>query len=113
MNQDNVVRADLIWWSRTTVLGQKPVSVRLAHITDRTHEAARAVRDVDPEDDALGLWRAYPSLLLQASAERSLVGAGEDKAKLLDSGTVRAMAGSLCPGKAARSRPLQDAKDPW
>jgi hypothetical protein len=44
---------------------------------------------------ALALWRAYPGLLLQASAQRSLVGVGIDKAKLLDPGTVRALAPSL------------------
>jgi AAA family ATP:ADP antiporter len=44
---------------------------------------------------ALVLWRAYPRLLLQASGERSLVGAGADMAKLLDPGTLRALAPSL------------------
>jgi hypothetical protein len=44
---------------------------------------------------ALALWRAYPGLLLQASAQRSLAGVGTDKAKLLDPGTVRALAPSL------------------
>ena len=44
---------------------------------------------------ALTLWRAYPSLLLRASAERSLGGAAEDTAKLLDPATVRALGASL------------------
>jgi len=44
---------------------------------------------------ALVLWRAYPRLLLQASGERGLVGAEADMAKLLDPGTLRALATSL------------------
>lgn len=40
---------------------------------------------------ALALWRAYPSLLLRASAERSLVGVGADRETLLDPRTVRAL----------------------
>jgi len=44
---------------------------------------------------ALVLWRAYPSLLLQASADRSLAGLGADKIELLDARTVRALAPSL------------------
>jgi CRP/FNR family cyclic AMP-dependent transcriptional regulator len=42
----------------------------------------------------LVLRRAYPGLLLQASADRSL-GSDADKAKLLDPGTLRALAPSL------------------
>jgi hypothetical protein len=44
---------------------------------------------------SLALRRAYPSLLLHASADRSLAGVGADKGKLLDPATVRALAPSL------------------
>jgi len=44
---------------------------------------------------ALVLWRAYPGLLLQASADRSLAGLGAEKVELLDARTVRALAPSL------------------
>ncbi len=45
---------------------------------------------------ALALWRSYPRLLLQASGEHSLAGAGTDMASLLDPGTLRALGRSLC-----------------
>jgi hypothetical protein len=41
------------------------------------------------------LWRAYPRLLLQASAEHGLAGAGIDRATLLDRSTLRSLAGAL------------------
>ncbi len=44
---------------------------------------------------ALLLWRVYPTLLLQASADRNLTGLGADKVALLDARTVRALAPSL------------------
>ncbi len=44
---------------------------------------------------ALVLWRAYPGLLLQASADRSLTGLGAEKVELLDARTVRSLAPSL------------------
>jgi hypothetical protein len=44
---------------------------------------------------ALILWRAYPSLLVRASAEHGLVGAGIDRAILLDPATLRSLAGNL------------------
>jgi hypothetical protein len=44
---------------------------------------------------ALLMWRAYPTLLLQASADRNLTGLGAEKLALLDARTVRALAPSL------------------
>jgi hypothetical protein len=44
---------------------------------------------------AIVLWRAYPGLLLRASAEHGLAGAGSDRATLLDSTTLRNLAKSL------------------
>jgi Cyclic nucleotide-binding domain len=44
---------------------------------------------------ALILWRAYPGLLLRASAEHGLAGAGIDRATLLDPATLRSLAGGL------------------
>ncbi|MDJ0869468.1 MAG: cyclic nucleotide-binding domain-containing protein [Myxococcota bacterium] len=44
---------------------------------------------------SLVLWRAYPRLLLRASAEHGLVGAGIDRAALLDAATLRSLAASL------------------
>jgi hypothetical protein len=44
---------------------------------------------------AIVLWRAYPRLLLRASAEHGLVGAGIDRAALLDRATVRRLATGL------------------
>jgi CRP-like cAMP-binding protein/HEAT repeat protein len=44
---------------------------------------------------AIGLWRHYPRLLLQASSEHSLPSDSEDLKRLLDPTTVRALAASL------------------
>jgi AAA family ATP:ADP antiporter len=44
---------------------------------------------------ALALWRSYPSLLLEASGERRLAGAGSEMATLLDPSTLRALGPSL------------------
>jgi len=44
---------------------------------------------------AIGLWRHYPRLLLQASSEQSLPSDSEDLKRLLDPTTVRALAASL------------------
>ncbi|MBW2576900.1 MAG: HEAT repeat domain-containing protein [Deltaproteobacteria bacterium] len=44
---------------------------------------------------ALGLWRHYPRLLLQASSEHSLPSGEDDLKRLLDPATVRALAASL------------------
>ncbi|MBW2245074.1 MAG: cyclic nucleotide-binding domain-containing protein, partial [Deltaproteobacteria bacterium] len=44
---------------------------------------------------ALVLWRAYPELLLRASAEHGLAGAGIDRATLLDRSTLRSLAKGL------------------
>ena len=44
---------------------------------------------------SLSLRRAYPSLLLQASADRSLASFGADKAQLLDPATLRALSPHL------------------
>jgi hypothetical protein len=44
---------------------------------------------------AIGLWRHYPRLLLQASSEHSLPSGSEDLKRLLDPTTVRALATSL------------------
>ncbi len=44
---------------------------------------------------AIGLWRHYPRLLLQASSEHSLPSDSEDLKRLLDPKTVRALAASL------------------
>lgn len=43
----------------------------------------------------LVLWRAYPGLLLRASSEHGLAGAGIDRATLLDPATLRSLAASL------------------
>jgi CRP/FNR family cyclic AMP-dependent transcriptional regulator len=44
---------------------------------------------------ALILWRAYPGLLLRASAEHGLAGAGIDRAALVDPATLRSLATGL------------------
>jgi hypothetical protein len=44
---------------------------------------------------ALLLWRVYPGLLLQASAEHGLAGADVDRASLLDAATLRSLADHL------------------
>jgi hypothetical protein len=44
---------------------------------------------------SLVLWRAYPGLLLRASAEHGLAGAGVDRATLLDATTLRSLATGL------------------
>jgi hypothetical protein len=44
---------------------------------------------------ALILWRVYPELLLRASAEHGLAGAGIDRATLLDRATLRTLAKRL------------------
>jgi hypothetical protein len=44
---------------------------------------------------ALVLWRAYPALLLRASAEHGLAGADEDRTVLLDPATLRSLAANL------------------
>jgi hypothetical protein len=44
---------------------------------------------------SLVLWRAYPGLLLRASAEHGLAGAGIDRAMLLDPATLRSLAAGL------------------
>jgi len=62
---------------------------------------------------ALALWRAYPGLLLQASADRCLAGA--DKTQLLDPTTVRALGPSLAdadPGVCRASIDLVADADP-
>ena len=64
---------------------------------------------------SLALWRVYPNLLLQASAERRLSGAADDTAKLLDPGTVRALGASLGdpdPGVCRAAVDLVTAADP-
>jgi hypothetical protein len=64
---------------------------------------------------ALALWRIYPSLLLRASADRSLGAAGEDTAKLLDPGTVRALGAGLADADPRMCRAAVDlvtAADP-
>jgi hypothetical protein len=55
----------------------------------------------------LALWRAYPGLLLQASAQHGLA-AGVDRARLLDARTVRALAPGL---EAADPRTCRAAID--
>jgi len=57
---------------------------------------------------ALSLRRAYPSLLLQASAERSLVAAGADRAQLLDPATLRALAPHLAATDPSECRAAID-----
>lgn len=44
---------------------------------------------------SLVLWRAYPTLLLRASAEHGLAGAGSDRATLLDRATLRSLGAAL------------------
>jgi hypothetical protein len=51
---------------------------------------------------AFGLWRAYPRLLLHASATRGWRDEGVEAEELLDPGTVRALAPELCSGERAR-----------
>ena len=53
---------------------------------------------------AVALWQAYPRLLVGASADRSLVGAGADTALLLDPGTVRSLAPALADPDTRRCR---------
>jgi CRP-like cAMP-binding protein len=57
---------------------------------------------------ALVLWRAYPGLLLQASADRSLAGLGADKEELLDARTVRALAPNLVDANPRACRAALD-----
>ncbi|MGI9591993.1 MAG: cyclic nucleotide-binding domain-containing protein, partial [Myxococcota bacterium] len=57
---------------------------------------------------ALALRRAYPTLLLQASADRSLASAGAEKAQLLDPTTLRALAPHLAAGDPAECRAAID-----
>ena len=56
----------------------------------------------------LVLWRGYPGLLLQASAEHGLAGAGVDRATLLDAATLRSLAVQLVAPDAARCRAAID-----
>ena len=56
----------------------------------------------------LVLWRAYPGLLLRASAEHGLAGAGIDRATLLDPATLRSLATSLVDPDARISRSAVD-----
>ena len=57
---------------------------------------------------ALSLRRAYPSLLLQASADRSLADAGAEKAQLLDPSTLRALEPHLTSGDPSECRAAVD-----
>lgn len=57
---------------------------------------------------SLSLRRAYPTLLLQASAERSLTTAGADKAQLLDPATLRALSPHLASGDPHECRAAID-----
>jgi AAA family ATP:ADP antiporter len=57
---------------------------------------------------ALLLWRAYPSLLLQASASRSRFGDDFEPSELLDPNTLRALSGHLLDPDPARCRVAVD-----
>ena len=53
---------------------------------------------------ALVLWRAYPSLLMQASSSRSRFGGDFDPAEMLDPSTLRGLALHLLDPDPARCR---------
>jgi hypothetical protein len=57
---------------------------------------------------ALVLWRAYPALLLQASARRSHFGDVFDFSEMLDSNTLRGLSGHLLDSDPARRRVAVD-----
>jgi hypothetical protein len=57
---------------------------------------------------AVVLWRAYPALLLQASARRSHFGDDFDVSEMLDSNTLRGLSGHLLDPDPARCRVAVD-----